>query len=149
MNNYIFLIVLAISGGIAVALQAHFMGLMNKHIGTLESVFITYFSGGLAISLFMIVMRGGGALGNLQVWQSIPWYTLSAGLIGLFIVGTIGYTTSQLGLATAFTLILAAQFGTSILIDHFGWLGANVHLLTPTRLLGLGVLFLGVWLIIR
>jgi hypothetical protein len=36
-------------GGVATALQAHFMGILDKRIGTLESVFITYFGGGLLI----------------------------------------------------------------------------------------------------
>jgi len=145
MNNYFILIILAAAGGIAVALQAHFMSLMGKSMGTGEGIFVTYFSGGLIISLFMLLMRGG----NLHAWQSVPWYALTAGIVGLFIVGIIGYTASQLGLAAAFTLILAAQFGTSLLMDHFGLLGAAVHPLTFTRGLGVGVLFLGVWLIMR
>jgi transporter family-2 protein len=51
MNNYIILVIIAIIGGIAITLQAQFMGLMDKNIGTLESMFITYGSGGLLISL--------------------------------------------------------------------------------------------------
>jgi len=145
MNNYFILIILAIAGGIGVALQAHFMSLMDKNMGTGEGIFVTYFSGGLIISLFMLAVRGG----NLHTWHSVPWYAYGAGIVGLFIVGTIGYTTSRLGLVAAFTLILAAQFSASTLMDHFGLLGATIHPLTPTRILGVGVLFLGVWLIMR
>jgi transporter family-2 protein len=46
-------------GGIATALQAHFMGILDKRIGTLESVFITYFGGGLLIGVIMLIQRGG------------------------------------------------------------------------------------------
>ena len=38
-------------GGAATAFQAHFMGIMDKRIGTLESVFITYSGGGLLIGI--------------------------------------------------------------------------------------------------
>jgi transporter family-2 protein len=35
------------------------------------------------------------------------------------------------------------------LLDHFGWLGAAVRPLDPTRILGLVVLFIGVWLTVK
>ena len=82
------------------------MGLMDKQIGTLESVFITYGGGGLLIGLIMLFGRGG----NLAGVQGVPWYALSAGALGLVIVGTIGYSTARLGLVTVLTIIVAAQF---------------------------------------
>lgn len=104
MNTLIPLIIIAAIGGIAVTLQAQFMGLMDKQIGTLESVFITYGGGGLLIGLIMILSRGG----NLSGWQGVPWYALSSGALGLVIVGTIGYGTARLGLVVALTIIVAA-----------------------------------------
>ena len=76
------LITIAAAGGIAVTLQAQFMGLMDKQIGTLESVFITYAGGGLLVGLAMLLVRGG----NLAAWQTVPWYALTAGALGLVIV---------------------------------------------------------------
>jgi transporter family-2 protein len=93
----------------------------------------------------MLAARGG----NLRAWHAVPWYALTAGLFGLVIVGTIGYTVPRLGLSTAFTVIVAAQFIVAALIDHFGWLGAEVRPMELTRFAGIGVLILGVWLIIR
>jgi transporter family-2 protein len=145
MTNYVFLIVIAIIGGVAVTLQGQFMGLMDQGLGTRESVFLTYASGGLVVALVMLAARGG----NLRAWASVPWYALTAGLLGLVIVGTIGYTVPRLGLAVAFTIIVAAQFVMAALIDHFGWLGAEVRPMELTRMAGIGVLILGVWLITR
>ena len=62
MNNYVFLVIIAAIGGVAVALQGQFMGLMDKSIGTRESVFITYFSGGMLAALVMLADRGGNAI---------------------------------------------------------------------------------------
>jgi transporter family-2 protein len=145
MTNYVFLIVIAIIGGVAVTLQGQFMGLMDQGLGTRESVFLTYASGGLLACLVMLTARGG----NLRAWQGVPWYALTAGLFGLLIVGTIGYTVPRLGLATAFTVMVASQFTLAALIDHFGWLGAQVRPMELFRLAGVGVLILGVWLITR
>jgi transporter family-2 protein len=145
MTGYVFLIVIAIIGGVAVTLQGQFMGLMDQGIGTRESVFITYAGGGLVIALAMLAARGG----NLKAWQAVPWYALSAGLFGLLIVGSIGYSVPRLGLATAFTVMVAAQFIMAALVDHFGWLGAEVRPMELPRLAGVGLLVLSVWLITR
>ena len=145
MATLISLIITAVVGGIAVALQAQFMGVMDRRIGTIESMFITYGSGGLLVGLTMLIYRGG----NLSAWQSVPWYTLTAGVLGLIIVGTIGYSTPRLGLVTAFTIIVSTQFIVGALLDHFGILGAELRPLNPSRLVGIGVMLLGVWLIIR
>jgi len=145
MNSVIALAVIAAIGGVAVALQGHLMGIVDKGIGTKESVFITYGTGAIIAGLIVLASRGG----NLCAWQEVPWYTLTSGLLGLIIVGTIGYTAPRLGLSKAFTVIVAAQFIVAALIDHYGWLGATVQPLGTSRLLGIGVIILGVWLITR
>jgi len=132
-------------GGISITLQAQFMGLMDRQIGTLESIFITYGGGGLLIGLAMLLSRGG----NLAAWQGVPWYALSAGALGLVIVGTIGYGTARLGLVTVFTTILAAQFISGALLDHFGILGADLRPLNLTRIAGIILMLLGTWLVLR
>jgi len=145
MTTFLALVLVAIVGGVAVVLQAQFMGVMDQQIGTLESVFITYGSGGLLVGLTMLVLRGG----NLAAWRGVPPYVLITGMLGLIIVGSIGYVTPRLGLVTAFTILIATQFLLGGIIDHFGWFGAEVRPLDLTKLLGVGVLMLGVWLIIR
>ena len=139
------LILIAAIGGIAVSLQAQFMGLMDQQIGTLESVFITYAGGGVLVGLVMLLSRGG----NLAAWHTLPWYTLLSGLLGLIIVGAIGYGTARLGLVTAMTIIIAAQFFTGAVIDHFGLLGADLRPLDVGRLTGVGLMLLGTWLVVR
>ena len=145
MTTLIPLIIIAAIGGIAVTLQAQFMGLMDKQIGTLESVFITYGGGGLLIGLIMLLSRGG----NLAGWQGVPWYALSSGALGLVIVGTIGYGTARLGLVMALTIVVAAQFITGAVLDHFGFMGADLRPLSLNRIFGIGLILLGTWLVIR
>ena len=105
VNAIIPLIIIAAIGGAAITLQGQFMGLMDKAIGTKESVFITYAGGGILAGCVMLAARGG----NLKAWHSVPWYTLGAGVVGLVIVGTIGYTVPRLGLTRAFTIIIASN----------------------------------------
>ena len=145
MSSYLILALLAVVGGAAVVLQAQFMGVLDQNLGTIESVFITYGSGGLVVGLTMLALRGG----NLAAWRTVPPHMFITGLLGLVIVGTIGYVAPRLGLVTAFTILIATQFILGGIIDHFGWFGAEVRPLDLTKLLGVGVLMLGVWLIIR
>ncbi|MGD2124182.1 MAG: DMT family transporter [Gemmatimonadota bacterium] len=136
-------------GGIAGTLQAHFMGTMDNNLGTVESMFITYGGGGLVIGLVMLVLKGG----NLGAWQTVsqtvPWYTLSAGVLGLVVVGILGFTTPRIGLVPVLTLFVASQFFVGAGLDHFGLLGAEVRPLDVSRVSGLGVILFGVWLVIR
>jgi transporter family-2 protein len=146
MSNTWLVILIAGIGGVAVTLQAQFMGTMDRIMGTRESVFVTYGGGGLLITLLMLFVWRGG---NLAEWRSVPPYALFAGVFGLIIVASIGYATSRLGLIAAFGVILASQYISGALIDHFGLLGATVRPLDFGRLLGMAVLVLGAWLVVR
>jgi bacterial/archaeal transporter family-2 protein len=145
MSSNLLLLLVAVIGGVAVTMQAQFMGLMDRHLGTVESVFITYGSGALVVGVVMLLLRGG----NLRAWSTLPWYAFLAGVVGVLIVGAIGYSVPRLGLVPALTLIVAAQFIAAAVLDHYGWLGAAVRPIDAARALGILVLLLGVWLIIR
>jgi len=141
----IYLILLPVIGGIAGTLQAHFMGTMDNNLGTVESMFITYAGGGLLIGLVMLFVKGG----NLGAWHTVPWYVLSAGVMGLIVVGILGFTTPRMGLVPVLTLFVASQFFVGAGLDHFGLLGAEVRPLDFSRVSGLGVILFGVWLVLR
>ncbi len=136
---------LAIVSGFAITLQGQFMGLMDKSLGTRESVFITYAGGGLLAVLFVLLT---GRL-NMAPRTSLPWYVFTTGILGLIIVSTIGYVVPRMGAAGGFTLILASQFLLAALIDHFGLFGAALRPLDLTKALGLAVMLGGVWLVVR
>jgi transporter family-2 protein len=145
MTSSTLLIVIAVVAGAAVAVQAQFMGQLDRGIGTLESMFITYGGGGLLIAIATLAQRGG----NLAAWRNVPAYALSSGVLGLAIVGGIGYAAPRLGLVATFSILVTTQFIVSALVDHFGLLGNTVQMLNMSRMAGIGLLLVGVWLIIR
>lgn len=138
-------ILIAVLGGVAVVIQARFNGIMDRSMGTVESVFITYGLGGLIIALVMVALRGG----NLTAFRTAPWYVALAGVCGLVIIGAISYAVPRLGLAVAFTIMVTTQFVLGAVFDHYGWLGGELRPLTLQKAAGILVLLLGVWLIIR
>ena len=145
MSNFLILVIVAIIGGVAVTLQAQFMGVMDQSLGTLESVFITYGSGALLMGLVMLAVRGG----NLRAWRTLPWHVLLAGVAGLLIVGGLSYVTPRLGLVVTFTIFVTAQFVFGAVMDHFGLLGATVRPIDFSTLAGMVIVLGGIWLIVR
>ncbi len=140
-----FYFIVAFISGVAITLQGHLMGLMDRALGTRASVFITYASGGVIATL--LILAFGGA--NLKSWSKVPWYAFTAGALGLVIVASIGFVVARLGAAKGFTLIVASQFLLAVLIDHFGLFSADIRPIDFTKLTGLCMLLAGVWLVVK
>lgn len=136
---------IAVIGGLCIACQAALLGAIDRRLGTLESVFFTYVLGGLVIPMIMLALRGG----NLAAWRMVPWWAFGAGLLGLVIVGAIGFAASRLGVVAAFTIIVSSQFIFGAIIDHLGLFSPVPRPLDMSRLVGIAVLLTGIWLVLR
>ena len=139
------LLIIAALAGIAVALQGQFMGAIDQRVGTMTSMLITYGVG--AVTVVALWMAGPRTIQGPV--REIPWYTWSAGLLGLVIVGGIGYAAPRLGLSRTIIVSVAAQLITAALIDHFGLFGSAQRSLDLARISGFALAFGGVWLIVR
>ena len=135
---------IALTGGVAAALQGPFAGIIGRTIGDLESVFITYCGGAAVVLLIMLLIKG-----NLQVagWSDLPWYVLLSGPLGLVIVGSYSFAVPRLGAATATIVFVASSLTLGALFDHFGVFGVTQRSIDPSRLLGIGVFLIGIWLV--
>lgn len=141
--NILLVMLVGVAGGLAAALQGQFLGIMEDRAGTLPSVFATYFGGGIAIGLLMLAARGQG----LAELRGAPWWAYTAGLMGLVIVGSLGVTVSELGLGAGLTLFTAAALIIGAALDATGWFGIG-HPFDGRRLIGVGVVILGTWLVV-
>jgi transporter family-2 protein len=72
-----------------------------------------------------------------------------SGGFGLVIITAISFAIPRVGVAATVTLVVAGQLTLSTIVDHFGLLGAQVRHLDLPRVIGIVVLFVGVWLIVR
>ena len=54
----IVVVLIAVLGGLAGALQSQMLGVMEERVGTLASTFVTYAGGGLAVTILMVVFQG-------------------------------------------------------------------------------------------
>ena len=145
MESVFLLIFIGLIGGVAVGLQSPLASMISQRIGTLESVFIVHI-GGAVVALIPLLYFGGGKLGQ---WRTLPWYALGAGAFGLVVIGAVSYMIPRVGIAASITTIVAGQLIVGTILDHFGLLGAAERSLDPTRILGLAVVMLGVWLTVK
>ena len=145
MGTLGFVLFFGLIGGVAVGLQGPLASLMSQKIGTLESVFYIHLGGTLA-ALIPLLFYGGR---NLSRWREVPWYALGAGALGLIVIAAMSYMVPRVGVAPAVVLIVAGQLLVSVVLDHYGLLGAHSRPFDLTRALGLLLVFLGVWVTVK
>lgn len=129
----------------AIGVQAPLASMLTQRLGVLESVFIVHVSGAIAALLPLLFLGGG----KLQQWRSVPWYALAAGAFGLVVIFAMSFMIPRIGVANALITVLAGQLVIGTVLDQFGWLGASIRPLDPTRILGLVVVLVGVWLTVK
>ncbi len=145
MFETVLVVLIGLAGGVAVGLQSPLAGAMGQRIGPTASSLIIHL-GGLFLSLLLLWFRGGE---RIQHWQSLPWFMLAAGGLGVVLFQTINVTLPRLGATAMVTLIIAGQLVTGVLIDSQGWLGVAARPLEPVRAAGVLLLLAGGWLIVR
>jgi transporter family-2 protein len=108
---------------------------------------ISFLVGSLALLLFVLA-SGSAWPGRAQV-GAVPLWAWFGGVLGAFYVASSIIIGPRLGAAALLSLIVLGQLVTSLVLDHFGWLGFAQHPLNLTRALGAALLFCGVLLIVR
>lgn len=145
MESLLLIILIGMAGGIAVGLQSPLASMLTQRLGIFESIFIVHMGGALLALLPLIFYSGG----KLMQWRSVPWYALGAGVFGLVVIAAISYMIPRVGVAASITTIVAGQLLVATILDQFGWLGTAGRPLDPTRVIGLVIVLVGVWLTVK
>jgi len=145
METIFVIILIGITGGVAVGLQSPMASMLTQKLGFFESAFIVHI-GGAIIALTPLLIYSGG---KLSQWRSVPWYTLGAGVFGLIVIAAISYMIPRVGVAASVTTVVAGQVLAGAVIDHFGLLESTIRPMDLTRAIGLAVVLFGVWLTVK
>lgn len=138
-------IIVGLIGGIAVGLQGPMSGAMSQRMGPLGASLVIH-SGGAIISVLLILFLGGV---NWQAMKTLPVPYFFAGLFGVILYFSFAYTLPRAGVAVTSSLLILAQMGIGLVLDHYGWLGAPVHPISWMRLAGVGSILLGAFLVTK
>jgi transporter family-2 protein len=145
MEHILPVVIIGIVGGMAVGLQPSLSSLMGQRLGSMESVFIVHL-GGAILALLLLLAAGSS---NLAQWRTVSWYALGAGVLGVVGLSVINYTIPRVGASTTLILLLAGQLMMAATLDHFGLLGLSPRPIDLWRVIGLAIIFAGVWLMVR
>ena len=142
----IYLIVAAVIAGALLPIQAGINGIVGIRLeNAVWSTTLNFLVGTLALSLLLLVNHD--LTGFRSGVLSLPPWTYIAGLLGALFVTITVYLAPRIGATNMLASVIAGQMIMAVVLDHFGLLGFPEHAATPTRLLGVAVLALGVALI--
>lgn len=145
MTGWMVVGLIGLAGGVAAGVQGPLAAVMGRHVGIMGSVFVIHLGGTIAAGCLLFVPRAA----ELSQWRSVPWYALTAGVLGLVLVGAFAFCVPRIGAASTMTLIICTQLVVGSLLDHFGLLVEQARSFDLRRMVGVGVLLLGTWLVVR
>lgn len=139
------LLVLGILGGAAVGLQSPFVSAISQRLGSAAGSFIIHASGAF-FSALLLLLYGSEQLAH---WRSLPWYLWFGGGFGVILMLTLSITFPRLGATSALVLVILGQLLTGMVLDTFGWLGVAARPFDPLRLIGIMIVVVGAYLVLR
>jgi transporter family-2 protein len=138
----------AIGLGVIVAFQPLMNAVIARAIGSafgaaLISILIT-----LVGAIVMVAVAGRGEISRATL-GAVPWWIFLSGLIGTFFVAGGVVIAPVTGGLVFVACVVAGQLVGATLVDHYGLFGIAVRVVTPLRLLGLALVFVGAVLALR
>ncbi|MET3698789.1 transporter family-2 protein [Bacillus oleivorans] len=138
----IIILLLAVIGGAAVAVQSQVNGGLGRKIGVLEGSFISFLVGTL-ILFFAVLFFGKG---NLLATFEVPNWQLIGGLLGALYVVINIFAVPKIGVASTLIAVVAGQIAIGAVIDHFGLFGGTRIPIDGTKFFALLLMFVSIYL---
>ena len=147
MSSGVAAVLTAFVGGL-IALQAPINSELGRSVGTFQAAFVSFFIGTIALAVIAGFARGG--FGSIPDGvRSVSWYYLTGGLLGAIYVTTVLVTVRELGAGPVVAATVAGQLALGMVVDQFGWLGVDKEPITVEKIIGVLLLALGVFLLVR
>jgi transporter family-2 protein len=135
----------ALVGGL-IALQPPVNAGLGRATGSLPAAFISFLVGTLALGVLVVA---AGKAGGISHTFDVRWYYLIGGLLGMAYVTTVLITVESIGAGGVAAATITGQLTAAVIIDRLGILGLQEVALTPSRLVGIGLLLAGTFLVVR
>lgn len=139
------LFLLMMCGGAVLALQPSINARLAQKTGILESSFISFTVGAIALAVAVSLFGRG----SLRAISGAAWWELTGGLLGAVFVTLTILVVPRIGTAAAMAAIIASQLATGLLMDHFGLFGFRGAPLDGKRIAGTILLMAGAALVFR
>jgi len=132
--------------GVAVAIQPALNAGLSRATGSLAAALVSFTVGTLALFALVAV---AGELGQLDGVGEVRWYYLLGGLCGALWIGTSLVAVKSLGAGGVVAATVTGQLTGAVVADRLGILGLTEAPITPLRVLGVAMLIVGTYLVVR
>lgn len=134
---------LAIAAGLGITLQTTLNGQLAKGVGgdSVAAALFSFTAGAVCLGVFSL-MRGG-IVASLAAIPAQPWCSLLGGLLGAGALLSYVVLAPKIGLSALLGLAIAGQIISSLVIDHFGLMGASERPVSLIKLAGSMVMLAG------
>jgi len=136
---------MALVGG-AIALQPAINAGLARATGNLAAALVSFIIGTVALAAIVVA---AGQAGDLAGSFDVRWYYLLGGLLGALYVTTALIVVGTIGAGGVAAATVTGQLTASMVLDRLGVLGLVQIPFTPSRLIGVGLLLLGTYLVVR
>ena len=99
------------------------------------------------VLLFLCTLNGSVRLVGKAFSRQYPWWMWTGGLCGAMIVFGNAWLVPKVGVGVFSMALLVGQLALSMLMEHFGWLGAPRKAITWVKIVGILLMLGGVALI--
>ena len=145
MDKGLAVFLMAVVGGL-IALQAPINAGLGKETGSFAAALVSFGVGTLALAAIVVI---SGKAGGVAEVANVQWYYLLGGLLGAAYVFSALVLVDEIGAGGVAAATVTGQLTLSVLLDRLGVLGLEQVPLSAQRMLGVGLLLAGTYLVVR
>ncbi len=145
MDRSVAVTLMAAVGGL-IALQPAINAGLGRATGNIAAALVSFAVGTLVLAAIVAIAGQAGGLGSAL---DVRWYYLLGGVLGAAYVFTALVTVSSIGAGGVAAATITGQLTLSVVIDRLGILGLEEQPITVERVLGVALLLVGTFLIVR
>ncbi len=139
---------IALVAGMAVPVQVGVNAALRRYGGNaIWATLVSFAVGFSLLAVALVATRGGWP--EAARFAGAPWWIWTGGLLGASYVFTAVIAGPRLGASAFLACVIAGQLVASVVIDQFGWVGLDVHVATPGRIVGAALLLVGALCVLR
>jgi bacterial/archaeal transporter family-2 protein len=142
------LLLLAIVIGALLPVQTGVNAQLRAFLGNpVTTAFVSFGVGTVGLLAALVSLGIPVPLGS--AWSQSSWWQWTGGLLGAIYIAGVVVLAPRLGAGTLIAAVVAGQMVAALALDHFGLVGFAEHPVSGLRLVGAGLVVLGVTLIQR
>jgi transporter family-2 protein len=139
--------VIMLVAGLGIPVMAALNGGLGAKLQSPALATVILFAVGLLTSLLILLITEG--IPKFDNNLLIPKHYFLGGLLVIFYILSITWVAPRFGIANAISFVLLGQLLSMTLIDHFSLFGAVNYELSVQRSIGLILMVIGVFLVVR